>query len=276
MVKKIFGMIQFLIAVIYTWLLNVAFVKDKKNGRISIKKFMAKKVNDIVDNYYVNKMNLTGKMDKPEKNKIDILFSNHNSTIDFLILTSLIYKFDIPNYYFIFKESIGRIPIIGSCMIDDIKLKRNWDEDKDSILDQLNNIESGIIIIYPEGTRYDKKKHKESRKFCKKNKLPIFNYTLAPRVKGSHLIINALKETNRLGNIYDITLTFDNFIKQELYLTKIFRLNDLGPLTVNIKKINFNKNDLDYEKFKEKMFKLWLVKNNFIDNIYRKQLSLSI
>ena len=267
-------MIQFLIAVIYTWLLNIAFSKDKKRGRQSVKKFIGKKVNDIVDNYYVNKMNISGSINKTEKNKIDILFSNHNSTIDFLILTSLIYKFNIPNYYFIFKESIGRIPIIGSCMMDDIKLKRNWDEDKDSILDQLKNIESGIIIIYPEGTRYSKKKHKESRKFCMKNKLPLFNYTLAPRIKGSHLIINALKETNKLGNIYDVTLTFNNFIKQELYLTKIFRLNTLGPLTVNIKKINFTDSDLEYDKFKYKMFELWLAKNNFIDKIYKKQLSI--
>ena len=155
-------------------------------------------------------------------------------------------------------------------MKDDIKLKRNWNEDKDSIVEQLNNIESGIIIIYPEGTRYCKKKHIESRKFCKDNKLPIFNYTLAPRVKGSHLVINSLKQMNRLGNVYDVTLAFDNFIKQELYLSRIFKLSDLGPLTVNIKKIHFNDNDLQYENFKEKMFKMWLVKNNLIDTIYRK------
>ena len=267
-------MIQFLVTVIYAWLLNVAFCKDKKSGRLDLKKFMAKRVNDIVENCYVNKMNLTGEIEKTKDNKIDILFSNHNSTIDFLILASLVYKFNIPNYFYIFKDSIGKIPIIGDCLKDDIKLKRNWEEDKDSIVDQLNNIESGIIIIYPEGTRYSKKKHKESRKFCKNNKLPIFNYTLAPRVKGSHLVISSLKKVNRLGNVYDVTLTFDNFIKQELYLTKIFRLSDLGPLTVDIKKINFTDDDLDYEKFKEKMFKLWLVKNNFIDNIYKKQLSL--
>ena len=53
-------MIQFLVTVIYAWLLNVAFCKDKKSGRLDLKKFMAKRVNDIVENCYVNKMNLTG------------------------------------------------------------------------------------------------------------------------------------------------------------------------------------------------------------------------
>ena len=273
MVKKVFGIIKFIIAIIFSWLINVAFVKDKKSGRLDVKKFLSKKVNYIVDKNFINDIKIFGGIEETSKNKIDILISNHNSTIDFLILIKLMYKFNIKDYYFIFKESISKIPILGSCMIDDIKLKRKWEDDKDYIIKQLNEIEKGLIIIYPEGTRFDNKKYKESKLFCKNNNLPILNYTLTPRIKGTHLIITELKKTNRLGNIYDVTLTFDNFIKKELYLTKILKINNLGPVTIDIKKIKFNETDFDYEELKKKIYKVWLKKNILIDNIYKKNVS---
>ena len=78
MVKKVFGIIKFIIAVIFSWLINVAFVKDKKSGRLDVKKFLSKKVNYIVDKNFINDIKIFGGIEETSKNKIDILISNHN------------------------------------------------------------------------------------------------------------------------------------------------------------------------------------------------------
>ena len=272
--KKFLGVLQYFISCTYFWLLYIRFSKNKKAGRLELKRNILIKIVYLVENYILdkNKIFIKGSMEKSEENnKIDILLANHNSTIDFMFIGYICKKNNINNIYFIIKDSITKIPVIGDCLRDDISLKRNWEEDKENLINQLNEIESGMIIIYPEGTRFDIDKYKKSKKFCYDNKLPILNYTLTPRVKGTHAICKTLFEKNRLGNIYDTTLYFKDHSKTNLYLSRIFTMSDLGELDINIKKFGFSEEDLDYEIFKNKMYDLWFKKNLYIDTLLPKK-----
>ena len=254
----------------FYWLIKCPLAKEKN---IMGAKYLGARANlDFLENFLVKKIKIYGKLLNNESDKVNILFANHNSTVDVVIICGLIYKFNIDHFYFIFKKSLVKIPILGDLVKDDISLNRNWDSDKDNIKNQVEKIKKGYIIIYPEGTRYSSKKHKDSIKFSIDNKLPIYNYTLTPRVKGSHLIFKTLLESNKLGKIFDMTIIFPNYINKELYLNKILNTKDLGELYVFFKEVNYNYSEIDYEIFKNKMFKLWLQKNIIIDLVKRKQI----
>lgn len=268
MIIKNIALFKIFFCVYIYWLIKVCFYKkDLPERRMQTKRTTAKITLNELDNI-VDKFNFEGKLPKNEPNKINILLANHCSTIDFVVISGLMSKYGVDNFYFIFKKSILKIPGFGNLMSSDISISRNWDTDKESIIDQIKNIKEGVIIIYPEGTRYDTKKHKDSKNFCIENKLPIFNYTLAPRIKGSHLIFKTLYESGKLGGIYDLTIVFRKYINQNLGLMKILNCNNnLGDLDIIFKKLKVDKNDLDYENFKNKIFKLWFDKNLKIDSI---------
>lgn len=267
MIKKVFGILKIVVSICFYWLLKVFFSKNKLGKRMEAKYLSSGIVIDCLEKYIIDRINITGELEKT--NKVNILLANHNSTIDFAIICGMMYKYNIEDFYFIFKNSIMKVPILGDILKDDINIKRNWDSDKVNIVEQIKKIEKGFIIIYPEGTRFSLKKHKESKIFSVQNKLPIFNYTLCPRVKGSHLIFSLLFELNKLGKIIDMTIIFSKFVNKELYLNKVLTCKELGCLEIIFREIGFDKNDLIYENFKNKIFMIWLQKNILIDKIYQ-------
>ena len=181
---------------------------------------------------------------------------------------------NIKDYYFVLKKSLVKIPVFGDLIGDDIHLTRSWENDKNLIVDQIKKDKIGKILIYPEGTRYDKKEAQRIKKFCYTNKLPIYNYTLAPRVKGLHSIINLLKSENRFGNLYDMTLVLPKYINKGLYTNKLLSSEDMGKLYVIIKPIDIINNELDYDNFKKKLYFIWLEKNFIIDKFLSKKLNI--
>lgn len=269
MIIKNLGLFKILFYVYFYWFIKVCFYKKNlPERRMETKRITAKITLDKLENEVIEKINFDGHLPKNEPNKVNILLANHCSTIDFVVISGLMSKFNIDNFYFIFKKSILKIPGFGHLLSSDISISRNWDHDKDNIVNQIKNIKEGYIIIYPEGTRFSTKKHKDSKKFSIENNLPIYNNTLTPRIKGTHLIFKTLQETGKLGGIYDMTLVFKNFIGQSLGLSKILSCSgNLGELDIISKKLKITENDLDYENFKEKIFKLWLHKNLKIDLI---------
>jgi 1-acyl-sn-glycerol-3-phosphate acyltransferase len=272
MIKKNYGILKIVFYLCFYYTVSYVFKSDKYNGRLIVKEKWQRCVNDVLRKYFFNNINVTGEMKKSDDNKIDLLVANHISTIDFLIIIVILCQFNIPNYYFVFKDSLIKIPIFGSLISDDIRITRNWENDEGLISDQLKNIKNGTIIIYPEGTRYDNKKHKQSMEYCIQNKLPIYNYTLAPKAKGLHCMFSILSNSNRLGKIYDLTLIMPKYINKTMYLTKLLGASEIGDLEVYIRELLFNKYDLNYESFKKTLYKHWLSKNILID-LYLKNLS---
>ena len=157
------------------------------------------------------------------------------------------------------------VALLGSILLDDIKLTKSWELDQHLLKEQIKNLNKGTIIIYPEGTRYDKEKHIKSKKFCHENKLPIFNYTLVPKAKGTFHLINLLNEQNKLGNIYDLTIILPKFINKDFYLKKLFNSEKLGDMYVKIRELQNIKNCNNYEEFKKKSILIWLEKNFIFD-----------
>lgn len=270
MLKKIYGIFKLIFNLYITWLIKYYFSKNKKQGRLNAKEELANYADYIFRNYLFDDIKINGHAIN-DKFKINLVMVNHFSTIDFLILISILKHFNMNKYYFIFKESIIKVPILGDLTLDDIRISRDWNSDQELISNQLKNIDNGTIIIYPEGTRYDKKKHVESKKFCFENKLPIFNYTLTPKAKGTHHLLKLLKKQNKLGNVYDITLILPGFINKDFYLFNLLNFKELGTLHVYCNEIDIKEEDMNYDKFKYKLYMIWLNKNFLFDKLIKSK-----
>lgn len=204
---------------------------------------------------------------------IDIVISNHVSTIDFLIILGYLSKFNINSYNFVLKNQITYIPGMGllAYICPDIKLSRNWEQDKNNISYQLddiinsNNKGKSIILIFPEGTRFSQEKLTLAQEFSSNNNLPIFNKLLVPKTKGINLIINHLKQKNKLGRIWDCSLIIQKFYGQSAYLADLFG-KPVGPVFGIFRelKTDFLKTKPDSEKFKEWFLNNWKLKDNII------------
>ncbi len=199
--------------------------------------------------------------------KVDIIISNHINTVDFVLNNVIVNYFDTKNWNFLIAKKVTYFPGIGFLLSSstDIKLNRKLLEDKDNIVNSIKKIRNGIIVLFPEGTRYTPEKHKLAVEYSTKNNLPVFKNTLYPKMKGLHLIINILKENNRLGNLIDFTHYVEN---NKTYLQDILK-EDIGNTysvinTYNIPKDNSLEN---YDYFKSWFLQIWQKKDNNIDNI---------
>ena len=262
--KKIYGIFSIVLNLCFYWCSVYIFSNDKSKARLEVKSRWQNKVSRIIRRYFFNKIEINGIIEENNRS-IDVIIANHISTIDFIIIITILHNFRISDYYFVLKDSLVKIPVFGDLIGDDIHLTRNWENDKELIIKQIKKINSGKILIYPEGTRYDRKKHRKSKQFCVENKLPIYNYTLAPRVKGLHSIISLLKSENRLGKLYDLTLILPKFINKDLYGKRLISSEDMGKMYVNIREIYIIDENLDYEEFKKQIYYIWLEKNIIID-----------
>jgi 1-acyl-sn-glycerol-3-phosphate acyltransferase len=216
--------------------------------------------------------------DNPDK--IDVLISNHLSTLDHFLLKiyleyigieSFNYSFAKNNFYYI--PGIGLVCYSGT----DIKFCRNWEEDKNLLAEQIDKIETGtkkqLITIFPEGSRLTPKKLEDGQKFSRLNNLPVYNNLLVPKSKGLWFIVNHLNQTNRLGRVWDLTLAVPKFMKKSSYLDDILG-KSIGPVYGMIKELK-----IDFDTQNSELFKIWLLekwknKDEFLKNykkfIYKK------
>lgn len=201
-----------------------------------------------------------------KSNNIDIVIGNHINIIDFALYVSIIKKFDNRNIHSLIKKEILLYPFINSLILNKnyLKLNRKIENDIDNIKSYINNIDSGIIFFFPEGTVYRDTKHEKAKIYSIDNNYPIFDYTLFPKMKGLYIIINLLKEKNKLGNLISITGVIENFICKNGYIKDLL-LKDFGNSygiinTYKIPDIN------DYDQFKNWFLQIWKLKNCEIEN----------
>jgi 1-acyl-sn-glycerol-3-phosphate acyltransferase len=251
---KISSLFNIIIQIIVIYFINYKFgnnlIKYKKNTSDLLSRESKNFFTDIIIDGYIT-----------PSGKIDIIMANHFSSFDFVIINLLIHKYD--KFYVLYKNSLKYVPFMSSLLTDSISLHRNWELDKEPIIQKINNYDNCLIILFPEGTRYTPKLFRESRTFCYNNKFPLFNNLLAPRTKGIYLIINHLKNNNKLGNIYDVSI-INKHMKEKMNMYKIINY-DLGKILFKINKINVNNFNFDnYDKFKKSFFYYWLKKDNDI------------
>ncbi len=201
--------------------------------------------------------------------KIDVIVCNHTSILDFLLVMSYLEEFEIDSYNFVFKNEILYTPGFGFIMYScpDIKLNRNWEQDKETLGKQLDKIKSNgkkqVIIIFPEGTRLTETKLKEGQDFSKLNNLPVFDNLMVPKSKGLWFILNHLSETGNLGRIWDVTFILPNYIQKSIKTTDIFT-KPIGDVNTIWREVSLNSNFSNPDDFKKWLMNLWVTKDSFI------------
>ena len=201
---------------------------------------------------------------------IDVIIGNHISSIDFMILISLIRQHDDRDIYCLIKKNLIFTPGFGFIALSalDIKLNRKIEDDTNNIIKSLRKIKSGVIIILPEGTRYDPKKYRESCSYSRENNLTVYRNTLYPKMKGLYKICEILTNENRMGNIIDMTIMIENLKNKKAHIPQVLSTNlgnTFGILTTY--KPPNQHNLASYDNFKSWFLPIWDNKDKILDNI---------
>jgi 1-acyl-sn-glycerol-3-phosphate acyltransferase len=238
------------------------------NKQKVISKFLFNETLELTPHIYTNLLNgnIYSNGEYKKTNKIDIVISNHINFIDWAPIITTIRQYDDRYIYIIMKKQIkSEYPIIGGILKHcSILISRNSDEDKQILNKLTSTITNSIILIFPEGTRYNKKYHLESIQYSLENNLPVMKKTLYPKMKGIYQIISELKLQNKLGNLIDCTLIMDKILGEDDDAEKIFKHKQIKTYIV-INNYNIPKID-SYKEFKNWFIKKWYIKNDIITN----------
>ncbi len=229
---------------------------------------------------YKNKLYKTGNY--KSTNKVDIIIANHIGWSDFIVITMLLNIIDNKNIHYILEKCIlNKLGGFSLLMYnaDDIIINKSIEKDKLIIADTIKNIEKGFILIYPEGHIYKEPHINESLTFCKNNNLEPFNNLMYPKAKGLWTIIETLKKNNKLGNLIDLTLVFDNFKKNNKlvpdYLVSKLKSDEynIGDIYYIINTYKLNKHIDNYDTFKDYLIKIWRKKDKILEGLNYKKLN---
>ena len=279
MITKIIYMLICLIFIIsfsQTLLLSSYLIGGQSNTGDLIKNVMYSVCPLLYTKGFNSPIYYSGNYNKTDK--IDVIVSNHISSIDFIIFTSLIRRYDDRNIYILLKKDIIFTPGLGFIMLSalDIKLNRKIEDDKNNIITTLKKIKSGIIVIMPEGTRYTPEKYKSSQEHSISNNLHVFKNILYPKMKGLWTICNILTKENKMGNIIDMTIMIENLRRKQGNIKQVLTTefgNTYGiinsyTLPNNIVSMILEQNDKTedvYDTFKTWFIDIWKKKDNILD-----------
>ena len=213
----------------------------------------------------------------PTKGKVDIVIANHHNIIDGFLILHILKSMGITKWVCVGKKEIMYAPGIGLNFLadDHIKLSRKWEDDKLTLEEQLNNINEGLIIIFPEGTRFKMDKWEEGQKYSKDNNYPIYDNLLVPRSKGLITMLNHLKKKNKFGKMIDLSIIYEKFYKNESTNMKLLG-EDLGNIYLISRELDVNNVDINSDSnFKTWLLDIWKEKDllfNFYKEVDYKEL----
>jgi lysocardiolipin and lysophospholipid acyltransferase len=237
----------------YTYLTPAIIIKEEKIINNIIKQSF-QIISSYVIEYGFNPKIFYNKKIILTPGKIDILIANHNNIIDGFLIIHILKHMGITKWACIGKKEIMYVPGIGlNFLFDDhIKLSRKWEEDKLKLEKQLDYIKEGLIIIFPEGTRFTIDKWKEGQKYSRDNNYPIYDNLLVPKTKGLLTMLNYLKKNNKFGKIFDLSIVYEKFHKSEATNLNILgKLEDIYLITREL--------DINIDTNLENNFKPWLL-----------------
>jgi 1-acyl-sn-glycerol-3-phosphate acyltransferase len=143
-----------------------------------------------------------------------LLISNHPSYFDMLhIYAWAKYHNRHQDVRFVAKKSIGNVPLVGKIISGShLLISRDFDVDKENIktyCEKLNNSDSYILVIFPEGTTYAQCMINKSNEYCESNNINKFTHVLCPRYRGIETILSVLKPES----ILDMTIIYPDYHK---------------------------------------------------------------
>ncbi|XP_077488294.1 1-acyl-sn-glycerol-3-phosphate acyltransferase delta-like isoform X1 [Amblyomma americanum] len=141
---------------------------------------------------------------------------NHSFEVDWLVCWMICDQFKmLANAKTFAKKSLMYVPVIGWnwALSEIIFLERSWEKDSKTIgskLDLLLDYKDKILLLmFSEGTRFNKAKHELSLEFAAKRNLPKLKHHLLPRPKGFVYCTRHFKERGSSA-VYDVQLGFKN------------------------------------------------------------------
>nr|XP_033793854.1 1-acyl-sn-glycerol-3-phosphate acyltransferase epsilon [Geotrypetes seraphini] len=158
------------------------------------------------------------------KNKENIIYlSNHQSTVDWIIADMLAMRQNaIGHVRYVLKDGLKFLPLYGWYFSQHggvyVKRSAKFNEKvmRDKLLAQVKTGTSMYLVIFPEGTRYNPELPKviaDSQAFAAKEGLAVLKHVLTPRVKATHVAVNAMKAY--LDAIYDVTVAYEGTVDQK-------------------------------------------------------------
>jgi len=186
---------------------------------------------------------------------------NHTYEIDWLIGWMICDRIHLlGNCKAYAKKVIQYMPILGWAwkFSEFVFLERSFDKDKDVINRQITELadhpDPMWLLLFPEGTRFTREKHKASEDFAQQKNLPELKYHLQPRTRGFIASLPSMK--GKVPAIYDILLAFKEDAPAEPTMTSLLSGN---PVTayMYMKRVpmeDLPTSEVEQEKFLRDMF----------------------
>ncbi len=204
------------------------------------------------------------------KNKT-LLISNHPSYFDIFTIIWWAKRHNRENdLCFIAKEDATKNFLIKRLFKDNIlPLKRNITDDHENIIkfcNKLNNKDSYILVLFPEGTTYAQCTIKKSNEFIKKNNLNSYKNVICPRITGLDIINKNLD----YDVLLDMTIIYNDYSTYYDNQKGIPFSDPKGFIQGHYpKKITLSIKDVSYIKYsttiEKDVYNIWTEKDNYIE-----------
>jgi len=202
-----------------------------------------------------------------------IVLANHRYTVDWVINWVAAEHYHMLGQCKAFiKAVVAKFPIIGWSMWFNeycFLSRQNKRKDINTILKSIQHLkeytEPCWLLLYPEGTRFNKAKHAESMNFAKDHGLPELSYLLLPRPRGFHEIVSNLHGSN-VKAIYDCTFQIENDF--DVPISNWLRRRPT-KLKLAVTRIDLDSVPTEFEESKKFIYKLFQEK----DKLFGKMLT---
>lgn len=145
-----------------------------------------------------------------------IVVANHQGMTDIMALICFAFRQKCVQYTkWMVKDALKFVPAIGWGMlfIDCVFLKRNWAQDRSSILATLDRYRSNPdqvwLILFPEGTRMTPDKLARSQAHAIKAKLPKTSNVMLPRTRGFATALGELER--KVDSVLVVSISYGRF-----------------------------------------------------------------
>ncbi|XP_076141686.1 1-acyl-sn-glycerol-3-phosphate acyltransferase epsilon [Alosa pseudoharengus] len=155
--------------------------------------------------------------DIPKKKENVVYLSNHQTTADWIIADMLAIRQNaLGHVRYVLKDGLKWLPLYGWYFSQHggvyVKRSAKFNEKAmtKKLLSQTKLGTPMYLVIFPEGTRYNPENRKvisDSQAFATKEGLAVLQHVLTPRMRASHIAIEAMKD--HLDAVYDVTVAYE-------------------------------------------------------------------